>query len=135
MSNVQAAALQQVDPPRANAVSASLTFAWRAILKLKHVPEQLGDVIGIPVLFTLMFTYLFGGALAGHGVVGRGGAIGVMGAVTLSAAPNANDKFQLQPTRRGATSIATVLDQSDQLAFAAPVNAQATLLSALCWCW
>jgi daunorubicin/doxorubicin transport system permease protein len=29
------------------------------------VPEQLGDVIGIPVLFTLMFTYLFGGALAG----------------------------------------------------------------------
>ena len=29
------------------------------------MPEQLGDVIGIPVLFTLMFTYLFGGALAG----------------------------------------------------------------------
>jgi ABC-2 type transport system permease protein len=29
------------------------------------VPEQLGDVLGIPILFTLMFTYLFGGALAG----------------------------------------------------------------------
>jgi ABC-2 type transport system permease protein len=50
---------------RATAVSASLTFAWRAMLKLKHVPEELGDVIGIPILFTLMFTYLFGGALAG----------------------------------------------------------------------
>jgi ABC-2 type transport system permease protein len=49
----------------ATRVSASLTFAWRAMLKLKHVPEELADVIGIPILFTLMFTYLFGGALAG----------------------------------------------------------------------
>ncbi|HEY7630716.1 MAG TPA: ABC transporter permease [Thermoleophilaceae bacterium] len=46
-------------------MSASLTFAWRAMLKLKHVPEELADVIGIPIIFTLMFTYLFGGALAG----------------------------------------------------------------------
>jgi ABC-2 type transport system permease protein len=52
-------------PAQAGAVSASLAFAWRSLLKLKHVPEQLGDVIGIPILFTLMFTYLFGGALAG----------------------------------------------------------------------
>lgn len=50
---------------RASGLSASLTFAGRAMLKLKHVPEELGDVIGIPILFTLMFTYLFGGALAG----------------------------------------------------------------------
>jgi ABC-2 type transport system permease protein len=35
------------------------------LLKIKHVPEQLFDVIAIPVVFTLMFTYLFGGALAG----------------------------------------------------------------------
>jgi ABC-2 type transport system permease protein len=49
----------------ASALSASMTFAWRAMLKIKHVPEELGDVIGIPILFTLMFTYLFGGALAG----------------------------------------------------------------------
>jgi ABC-2 type transport system permease protein len=52
-------------PPRPNALSASLTFGWRALLKIKHVPEQLADVIFIPILFTLMFTYLFGGALAG----------------------------------------------------------------------
>ena len=52
-------------PAPTGALSASLTFAWRSLLKIKHVPEQLGDVIGIPVLFTLMFTYLFGGALAG----------------------------------------------------------------------
>jgi ABC-2 type transport system permease protein len=52
-------------PPRPSALSASLTFAWRGLLKIKHVPEQLGDVIGIPIIFTLMFTYLFGGVLAG----------------------------------------------------------------------
>ena len=51
--------------PRASAVSASLTFGWRALLKIKHMPEQLADVVGIPIIFTLLFTYLFGGALAG----------------------------------------------------------------------
>jgi daunorubicin/doxorubicin transport system permease protein len=52
-------------PPRPSALSASRTFGWRALLKLRHVPEQLIDVIGLPVIFTLGFTYLFGGALAG----------------------------------------------------------------------
>ena len=50
-------------PPGARAASAA--FSWRALLKIKHVPEMLLDVIAIPVIFTLMFTYLFGGALAG----------------------------------------------------------------------
>src|SRR5262249_28019037 len=45
--------------------AASVAFGWRALLKIKHVPEMLLDVIAIPVVFTLMFTYLFGGALAG----------------------------------------------------------------------
>lgn len=52
-------------PSRPTPLSASMTFAWRALLKIKHVPEQLADAIFIPILFTVMFTYLFGGALAG----------------------------------------------------------------------
>jgi ABC-2 type transport system permease protein len=52
-------------PRRPGALSASLTFAWRAPLKFKHVPEQLIHVVGIPVIFTLMFTCPFGGGLAG----------------------------------------------------------------------
>ena len=52
-------------PAPAGPAAASLTFAWRSLLKIKHVPEQLGDVIGIPILFTLLFTYLFGGAVSG----------------------------------------------------------------------
>src|SRR6516162_9213899 len=51
------------DPP--GALAASAAFGWRALLKIRHVPEQLMDVVAIPVVFTLMFTYLFGGALAG----------------------------------------------------------------------
>jgi ABC-2 type transport system permease protein len=52
-------------PPRASAVSAALTFGWRGMLKVKHVPEQLLDVTITPVMFVLLFTYLFGGAIAG----------------------------------------------------------------------
>ena len=52
-------------PKRPNALSASLTFGWRALLKIKHVPEQLFDAVGNPIIFTLLFTYLLGGAIAG----------------------------------------------------------------------
>jgi ABC-2 type transport system permease protein len=45
--------------------SAVLTFAWRGMLKIKHVPEQLIDVTLTPVLFTLLFTYMYGGAISG----------------------------------------------------------------------
>lgn len=49
----------------ASALSASITLGWRALLKIKHVPFQLFDVTIFPLMMTLMFTYLFGGALAG----------------------------------------------------------------------
>jgi ABC-2 type transport system permease protein len=52
-------------PQRPSAVSAALTFGWRGMLKVKHVPEQLLDVTITPVMFVVMFTYLFGGAVAG----------------------------------------------------------------------
>jgi ABC-2 type transport system permease protein len=52
-------------PPHPGALSAVLTFGWRGMLKIKHVPEQLIDVTITPVLFTLLFTYMFGGAIAG----------------------------------------------------------------------
>jgi ABC-2 type transport system permease protein len=35
------------------------------MLKIKHVPFQLFDVTVTPIMFTLLFTYVFGGALAG----------------------------------------------------------------------
>ncbi|MFL6623490.1 MAG: ABC transporter permease [Sulfurifustis sp.] len=54
---------QRPRPP--SAVSAVLTLGWRAILKIKHVPFQLFDVAVFPIMMTVLFTYLFGGALAG----------------------------------------------------------------------
>ena len=64
-ATLRAALSTRVRPPRASALSASVTFGWRAMLKIKHVPMQLFDVTMFPIMFTLMFTYLFGGALAG----------------------------------------------------------------------
>ena len=58
-------ALASTRPKRASALSATLAFGWRGMLKVKHVPEQLIDVTITPVMFTLLFTYLFGGAIAG----------------------------------------------------------------------
>jgi ABC-2 type transport system permease protein len=66
MSDVTPATLQHVArPPRPSALSNALTFGWRAILKFRHVPEQLFDLIMTPLMFTLLFTFVFGGALAG----------------------------------------------------------------------
>lgn len=44
----------------------SLTMAYRGLLKLKRTPEQLFDVTVQPIIFTLMFTYIFGGAISGN---------------------------------------------------------------------
>jgi ABC-2 type transport system permease protein len=52
-------------PPRADARAAAIAFGWRGMLKIKHVPEQLIDVTITPVLFTLLFTYMYGGAISG----------------------------------------------------------------------
>lgn len=52
-------------PAPASPIASSLTFGWRALLKIKHVPEQLFDVTMFPIMFTLMFTFIFGGAIAG----------------------------------------------------------------------
>lgn len=60
------AAVLEAPPQRpAGAFANTLSFAWRALLKIKNVPEQMFDVVITPIMFTVVFTYLFGGALAG----------------------------------------------------------------------
>ncbi|APE37372.1 ABC transporter [Nocardia mangyaensis] len=46
-------------------ISTSFTMAHRGLLKIKHNPEQLFDVTVQPILFTALFTYIFGGAISG----------------------------------------------------------------------
>jgi oleandomycin transport system permease protein len=43
----------------------SLALAWRNVLKIRRTPEQLLDVTLQPVIFVLLFVYVFGGAIAG----------------------------------------------------------------------
>jgi daunorubicin/doxorubicin transport system permease protein len=52
-------------PSRPGGLRTSLTLGGRALLKIRHTPEQMADAVLIPVLFTVLFTYLFGGALSG----------------------------------------------------------------------
>lgn len=64
-SDVTLAALHVERPAEPGALSNALAFGWRAVLKFKHVPEQLFDLVMTPIMFTLLFTFVFGGALAG----------------------------------------------------------------------
>ena len=52
-------------PPAPSALSNALVFGWRAALKFRYMPEQLFDLVMTPFMFTLLFTFVFGGALAG----------------------------------------------------------------------
>src|SRR3954469_2450133 len=47
--------------------TATQTFAmaWRALMKMRRNPEQFFDVALQPILFTAMFAFIFGGAIAG----------------------------------------------------------------------
>ena len=46
-------------------VENTFTMAYRGLVKIRRTPEQLFDVTFQPIIFTLMFAYIFGGAIAG----------------------------------------------------------------------
>lgn len=57
-----------VTGPRARQLSGlrhNLALAERALIKIRRTPEQLFDVTVQPIIFVLLFVYLFGGAVAG----------------------------------------------------------------------
>ncbi|WP_255307916.1 ABC transporter permease [Streptomyces marincola] len=49
----------------AQGVRQSLTLAWRTLVQVRHNPFELTDFSIQPVMFVLLFTYVFGGAIAG----------------------------------------------------------------------
>ena len=42
-----------------------MTLAWRTLVQIRHNPWELGDFSFQPIMFVLLFTYVFGGAIAG----------------------------------------------------------------------
>ncbi|WP_199486620.1 ABC transporter permease, partial [Actinomadura logoneensis] len=52
-------------PPRPSAPAMCWIFCQRALFKVRRDPQQVFDAVLFPVMVTLVFTFLFGGAIAG----------------------------------------------------------------------
>jgi len=121
-------------PRRPGALAASATFGWRAMLKVKHEPKQLVDVIAIPVVFTVLFTYIFGGALSGTpghylqtllpGTLVMGvTAVTMYGGARLAmdVTTGAFDRFRSLPVWRGAFVLGGLLGDAGRYLIAAAI--------------
>jgi oleandomycin transport system permease protein len=61
-----------IAPPRAitprvspvEGLRQTFTLAWRTLVQVRHNPWELGDFSIQPIMFVLLFTYVFGGAIA-----------------------------------------------------------------------
>ena len=101
----------------------SLVLAKRNLIKTWRTPEQLIDVTLQPVIFLMLFVYVFGGAIAGGsrheylqyllpGLLGQGIA---MGSIALGQNMNADiekgvfDRFRSLPIPRSAPLLGAVL--------------------------
>src|SRR4051794_39475317 len=56
---------RRASTPRPSFLRHAGTLAWRGITKTIHSPEALLDVTLQPVIFLLLFVYVFGGAISG----------------------------------------------------------------------
>lgn len=43
----------------------TMTLAWRTLVQIRHNPWELADFSIQPIMFVLLFTYMFGGAISG----------------------------------------------------------------------
>lgn len=110
-------------PRRFRTVRHSLVLAKRSLLNTLKTPEALIDVTLTPVVFLVLFTYVFGGAIADGsqqdylqfllpGVLGQTIAMaGVSIGVNLNndVAKGIFDRFRSLPISRGAPLVGTVL--------------------------
>src|SRR5690348_14110154 len=48
------------------AVENGFTLAWRSLMRIKHSPGQIWDLVMQPVILVTVFVFLFGGAMM-HG--------------------------------------------------------------------
>ena len=48
-----------------DAVRHTLTLAWRSLVSIRHNPMELGDLSLQPLMFVVLFAYVFGGAVSG----------------------------------------------------------------------
>lgn len=59
---------ERVLTPRVSPVEGlrqTMTLAWRTLVQIRHNPWELADFSFQPIMFVLLFTYVFGGAISG----------------------------------------------------------------------
>jgi ABC-2 type transport system permease protein len=96
-------------------LSDSLVFARRSLEHVRQIPEKLIDVTGQPLMFVLLFAYVFGGVIAipgGNykeyligGILVQSIAFGIMGPATSIATDLTEgivDRFRSLPASRSA---------------------------------
>ena len=99
-----------------------LTLAWRNVIQLKHSPEKLMDVLLMPIVFLVLFLYVFGGVVAGNthaylevllpGLIGQMGVFASMGVGTALCEDihkGVFDRFRSLPVARSAPLVGAVL--------------------------
>jgi oleandomycin transport system permease protein len=118
-------ALETPAPPRsislAKGAQHGLSLAWRGIIKIRKNPEQLADVIIGPIIFLVLFVYIFGGALGGTQEYMQRLVPGIMvmnifqASMTIGVSLNTDvskglfDRFRSMPIARSAPLIGGVL--------------------------
>jgi oleandomycin transport system permease protein len=98
------------------------TLAWRNLTKFRHTPDQLLDIVLMPITFVLMFVFLFGNAISGGWrayaqFVIPGIAVQALMFATLGGALALNndlrngvyDRFRSMPIARSAPLIGHIL--------------------------
>jgi len=104
------------------ALANGLTLAWRNVMQLKHSPEKLTDVTLMPIIFLVLFLYVFGGVVAGNthnyleqllpGLFGQMALFASMGlgtALCEDIHKGVFDRFRSLPIARSAPLIGAVL--------------------------
>jgi oleandomycin transport system permease protein len=102
-----------------------LTLAWRNLVKFRHTPDQLLDIVLMPITFVLMFVFLFGNAVSGDWhtylqFVIPGIAVQALMFATLGTAIALNtdlrngifDRFRSLPIARSAPLVGHILGDS-----------------------
>jgi oleandomycin transport system permease protein len=118
-----AAAVDELKPPVGAYLRHALVLARRSLIKTWRTPEALIDVTLQPVIFLLMFTYIFGGAIAGGsqstylqfllpGILGQSIALaGIALGVNLNTdiEKGVFDRFRSLPIARSAPLVGAVI--------------------------
>jgi oleandomycin transport system permease protein len=107
------------------ALANSLTLAWRNVAQLRHSPEKLLDVILMPIVFLVLFLFVFGGAVAGSthaylqellpGLIAQMAMFATMGlgtALCEDIHKGVFDRFRSLPVARSAPLVGAVIGDS-----------------------